>query len=112
MGASDYGLIWGFPNRQSHYGFIAKLGWRDIYEIPTMRLTLKGGAASAPVPAEDSQFELDYSNLASASPLFRFARTHDYRSWRYAKHPTNRYVNRVIAEGGIVLGHCVTKTYG
>ena len=27
--------VWGFPNANSHPGFVGKLGWFDIYEFPT-----------------------------------------------------------------------------
>ena len=30
--------VFGFPNAQSHRGFIRDLGWQDVHEIPMLRL--------------------------------------------------------------------------
>ena len=40
METAGISAVWGFPNVNSHPQFNGKLGWRDIYEIPTMTLDL------------------------------------------------------------------------
>ncbi len=42
MAKAGMGLVWGFPNVQSHRGFIRDLNWADIYEVPTLRLSVSG----------------------------------------------------------------------
>jgi hypothetical protein len=32
-------LVYGFPNTNSHYSFVRKLAWNDVYMIPTMKKT-------------------------------------------------------------------------
>ncbi|PWF48925.1 GNAT family N-acetyltransferase [Massilia glaciei] len=107
--------IWGFPNNSSHPAFVGKLGWSDIYEIPTMALAL--GAIDAQqfaldgAVARDDQFSLDYTDLPSDG-LIRVRRTPAYLRWRYARNPVNDYQTYVLAPNGIVSSFVVTKKYG
>lgn len=34
-------LVYGFPNTNSHYSFVKKLAWNDVYMIPTMKKLLQ-----------------------------------------------------------------------
>ena len=36
-----YGMVYGFPNYISNRTFCTKLGWKDIYEIPTLELVVE-----------------------------------------------------------------------
>lgn len=117
MLARDYDLVWGFPNANSHPGFVSKLQWRDVYEIPTMSLDLeKVNVARLPADARevrlDSGLELDYSGITrSGSDQLMVLRSRDYLRWRYANHPENDYSVYCVAGGEQVSSYCITKVY-
>lgn len=107
-------FVWSFLNKVSHRIFIRDLKWSDIYEIPTLTLSLAGqfealndGAVRV---TEDSEFVLDYQPI-NYGELIRTERTSDFLTWRYLDHPVNSYNNYVIEKNGIVLSHIVTKNY-
>lgn len=112
MSARGYSLIWGFPNFRSHRPIVANLGWRDVYEVPTMRLDL------ALAPAErldwicDDGFTLDYGDGTLPCELIHTRKTAAYLRWRYACHPTNRYTTLVLPDGPLARSYCVVKNYG
>ena len=111
MANSDYSLIYGFPNSNSHYAFVNKLGWTDIYEIPTMTRQL--GSISRDLQlSRDDTFQLQYPDKTNKENLWRIKKDTAYLSWRYGKNPNNRYQNFVIAQGTEAQSFCVTKIYG
>ena len=112
--SKDLGAVWGFPNTSSHAQFIGKLGWKDIYEIPTMTLDL--GKADPRLSGSDSvstddSFALEYPD-APRDGLIRVNRTTPYLRWRYARNPVNAYRNFVLASEGRVSSYVVTKSFG
>ncbi|MHB1193051.1 MAG: GNAT family N-acetyltransferase [Longimicrobiales bacterium] len=113
--ARHIACVWGFPNANSHPVFKSKLGWTDIYEIPTMWLCVgdaRAGAVLAPeVVTTDHGFALDYPEPPNDG-LIRVRRSRDYLDWRYARHPFNNYRNYVIAREGRVSSYIVTKIFG
>jgi GNAT superfamily N-acetyltransferase len=109
MAATGYELIWGFPNIQSHYAFMTKLAWRDIYEVPT--LVLAEPKADGDVQRDDD-FALDYGDGLLPDRPVQVAKDAAYLRWRYADHPVNTYANVVLAAGDRVEAHCVVKAYG
>lgn len=115
MGNIGYHLIWGFPNRYSHRGFIKYLGWFDIYEIPTMTLYLKDinplqEDVSSDIQ-EDNLFLLDYTNTQRYKNLIYVVKNETYLRWRYANNPINKYRNFIIAKDKKVSSYCVVKIY-
>lgn len=110
-----FSAVWGFPNTNSHPLFASKLGWSDIYEIPTMTLeVLKADSLkfnlSAAVESDDG-FSLNYPEQPSDG-LIRVHRSKDYLVWRYARNPVNKYRNYVIANDGLASSYVVTKSFG
>lgn len=107
--------IWGFPNAKSHPIFVAKLGWADVSEIPTLLLDLAGTGSrrfeESSAVERDDEFARTYPGDA-ADGLVRVRRTREYLSWRYARHPLNRYQVHVLADHGAVSSYVVTKVYG
>jgi hypothetical protein len=107
--------VWGFPNANSHSAFGTKLFWSDIYEIPTLRLSLanvnlKNISQSNQVIRDD-----DFSLVYPSSPqdgLIRVNRTKKYLLWRYKKNPINKYQNFVLSKEGGVTSYVVLKAYG
>lgn len=113
--ALQIAAVFGFPNASSHPIFNEKLGWSDIYEIPTMVFHLKEAdifklSLSSEVRRDD-KFLFGYPD-PPADGLIRVHRTSDYLSWRYAKNPINTYRNYVLSSNGNVSSYIITKWYG
>ncbi len=107
--------VWGFPNATSHPHFHSKLGWSDIYEIPTMALDLADVAprklpSSEVVVEADDAFSMDYPE-PPRDGLTRVHRPKEYLAWRYARNPENAYRNYVLSREGIVSSYVVTKAF-
>lgn len=87
--------IWGFPNNNSHYGFIKNLGWKDVGVIHT--LTLKANKLS-PLLNENTHLVSDL-NFSHAELLEHYGRKFpvsidrnlEYLNWRYLKKPSSKY---------------------
>ncbi len=113
--ALQFSAVWGFPNANSHPLFNGKLGWTDIYEIPTMTLDLTEiNASRFPSGAEvetDDDFCLHYPDLPRDG-LIRVHRSRSYLAWRYARNPTNAYRNYVLSREGRVSSYVIAKTFG
>jgi GNAT superfamily N-acetyltransferase len=107
MAALGYGMIWGFPNTQSHYGFTTKLGWRDVTLMFTMTRVL--GEQDGDTADELTELPYGIDELFARSDDGRFypsARDARYMAWRYAANPTVRY--RFFADDDVLL---VAKDY-
>lgn len=116
MRQNNYNLVWGFPNSLSHRTFVKKLGWFDIYEIPTMKLILDGNKKYYFNDDNinviiDNDFNLDYENSQHLSEMNYVVKDKQYLKWRYALHPGNYYTNLVIADKGVVSSYCIVKVY-
>jgi len=110
-------MVWGFPNENSHEGFVNKLGWQDICQIPTLRLHLqdmnytpeptKGVAA---LPDLDGRFDRLWE---SVSPRHGIAVKRDckYLQWRFQASPENKYHLLCYTDEGQLLGYAVWKLY-
>lgn len=116
MYQKNYNLVWGFPNNLSHRTFVQKLGWFNIYEIPTMKLILDGNKKYDLKEDDiniviDNDFNLDYKNSQHLSGMNYVVKSKQYLKWRYTSHPTNYYTNFVIADKDIVSSYCIIKIY-
>lgn len=88
----QYGLICGFPNYLSNGVFTNKLGWKDIYEYPTLLLDLSGKdeknfELSDAVELLDTTEGLETKNESGIYVV----KDSEYLRWRYDNHPTNKY---------------------
>jgi hypothetical protein len=105
-------MVLGFPNDNSRPGFIRKLGWSDISDIPTLRLdTAKSGPAAASEARQDNAFLLDYSS-AALSGSFVASKSREFLRWRYHANPKNSYTNLVIEASGRVSSYLIYKRFG
>lgn len=111
MAARGYAVIWGFPNIRSHRGFVTRLGWSDVYELPTMSVAVDVPGRPAREPRFDDGFELDYPHAALPLEELHAVKDRELLRRRYARHPRNRYRNLVLADSGAVRSHCVVKEY-
>jgi GNAT superfamily N-acetyltransferase len=111
LSAAGDRAVFGFPNAQSHRGFIRDLGWRDVHEIPMLRLDL---ASTKPLDAGDTRVvkTLDASvdalweRCRRLRPIIGW-RDAQHLTWRYLAHPTNDYT---IVQAA--TGYAVSKRIG
>lgn len=110
-------LVYGFPNINSHYSFIKKLNWKDVFLIPTMKLNLKSSKCSDYIPKvleyfNPASFNTLWENISTASTMFfPNARTAEYIEWRYLKCPVNDYKILVWENGNELSAYAVIKKY-
>ena len=92
-----YSLVYGFPNYISNRTFCTRLGWKDIYEIPTMELVV------------EREVPYNHSNIAPSSSFdvpqttsnrLMVLKTEDYLNWRYKNNPHAGYCLVKTANGG------------
>ena len=117
LAEQGYLMVWGFPNDQSHRGFIRDLGWQEVYEIPMFRLNMN--IFNPPPSVSTSIVELDNFDKRFDT-LWEEVRTdHDiivkrdrkYLNWRFSLRPQNNYRVFGYVEGGQLLGYLIFKQY-
>lgn len=83
-----YRMVYGFPNYISNRTFCTKLGWKDIYEIPTLELIVEKGIPYNPsniMPC--TNFDVPQTN----SNRLAVEKTEAYLNWRYKNKPYTEY---------------------
>lgn len=111
-------MVWGFPNINSHRVIIRDIGWKDIYEIPTLRLKLVSQKIALPVVLScvcelfdaDERFDRFWEKIHNHYDIL-VRRDRTYINWRYLSNPIEKY--RLIAhvENEEVKGYAVFKHY-
>jgi GNAT superfamily N-acetyltransferase len=108
------GVVWGFPNANSHYGFIKNLRWKNLGLLATLSLPA-GACKGQPLPglrAGEPQFlqghEAAFYNTRQG--LVIPLRSRDYLSWRYLRNPVNQYTLFSYQQGDLTY-FAVTKLY-
>lgn len=109
--ARGYAAIHGFPNAQSHRGFVRDLGWLDVHEIPMLRLDLAtakrpSADGTEEVTEVDASFDDLWERCRRLRPVIG-VRDAQHLRWRYARHPTNRY--RIVRAPS---GYAIAKRLG
>ena len=97
--SNNHSLIYGFPNANSHYGFIKKLAWKNIALIPNLVLIqAKFKGTSAPENISTKGVELSFNEShyqafleTTNSYQVKINRSVDYLNWRYSGNPSNTY---------------------
>ena len=117
MSESGYEMVWGYPNNISHRTFIDKLGWENIYKIPTLEikkndinLNLLEIDDKINVLTDDS-FDYNYNKLPNVRSNFTVYKDNDILRWRYLNNPNNDYFNSCIVRDGLVSSFIVSKIY-
>lgn len=106
----NYSFVYGFPNYISHRVFNEKLGWSDIYEIPTLMLDLSNETTlNLEECREDNYFELTYDSLDCGK--IGIVKDIEYLRWRYSRNPLNDYKNYVIYDEDRVNDNLILKEY-
>jgi GNAT acetyltransferase-like protein len=110
-------LVYGFPNASSHRGFVGQLGWRDIYEVPTLRLPLAAarGIDAPPtvvraVARPDARFDRLWERMRGRFSVWS-CRDARHLAWRLSECPTGTYVIAAWQEGEEIRGYAAVKRY-
>ncbi len=94
---NDLQAVWGFPNNNSHAGFIKNLRWVNLPVIPTFSLETNRIMRHPPKSEEIKIIELFTIGHESAYSLItspycvKTHKTVDYLNWRYFKNPYFKY---------------------
>lgn len=114
MRNNGYQMTIGFPNSISNRIFLTKLDWRDIYEIPTLKIKLQNLRIEdiGISVIEDNEWKLDYEKLfCTNSELMQIQKSNKYLKWYYKNNAVKKYRNCVLLDGDEVLAVLVWKQY-
>lgn len=87
--------IWGFPNNNSHYGFVKNLSWSNVGQIS--HLTLPKGKLLAKLSNNVSNcLSFDQEQVKCLRDIYynkpvSLEITEEYLNWRYIQNPTEKY---------------------
>ncbi len=87
--------IWGFPNSNSHYGFIKNLKWKNLEQIPTLSiLTNQIKETSVERVEVVNDFTLNHENAfmqCTSDFEVKVNKTQEYLRWRFTSNPIFNY---------------------
>lgn len=113
---NDLQAVWGFPNNNSHAGFIKNLQWVNLPVIPTFSLALNKLKRYLPKSKEIRKIELFTGEHEEAYTLItnpyriKAQKTVAYLNWRYFNNPLFSYaVFEIKHEGSLFFA--VAKLY-
>lgn len=110
-------MVWGFPNRMSHSGFVQNLSWHDICEVPTLRLRLFEYTLNSDLTNEiqevfsvDDRFDQLWQKVKNDYGIM-VRRDRAYVTWRYFLNPNVNYrlITCIVEEE--IKGYAVFKRY-
>jgi hypothetical protein len=97
----NHSFVYGFPNSNSHYGFVKNLGWEDLGTIPTLSLKRFQNFSSSISFSTYNNFEK--VKVKEADNKFTIHKTQKYLDWRYTNNPINEYKIHSIDNQTIVF---------
>lgn len=91
MESEGYSMVYSFPNHLTNGILYSKLGWKDIYEIPTLELTLSDN--NIHYFNQKLHPKTNYWSSISTNTPSRISVKKDdvYLKWRYQDNPYNDY---------------------
>lgn len=108
--------IWGYPNNNSHYGFVKSLKWSNIAVLHTLGIAaenIKSTGISLKV-TPISKFNNAHAKFIDSKLASNFKayvrRDVDYLNWRYVEKPVTEY-KRYEVDGEFGKGIIVAKIY-
>ncbi len=117
MAEADMGVVWGFPNANSHRGFVENLSWVDIWEVPTFRWNVCESSVLAEpsdnvteVYSFDERFDCLWEEIQLEYGVI-VRRDSEYLRWRYSMNPTQKYRIFTYDDERGLAGYAVFKRY-
>ncbi|HRF15088.1 MAG TPA: GNAT family N-acetyltransferase [Bacteroidia bacterium] len=109
-------LVYGFPNTNSHYSFVKKLAWNDVYMIPTMKkaftTTVQGDKSYTEIFNADQRFDkLWEQHTQKTDRFYANVRNSTFINWRFFNRPDKKYRLFVFENNNTVQGYFVIKEY-
>lgn len=108
-------LTWGFPNNNSHYGFIKSLGWKDIGLLSVLACPIANWNKTNQLEANVIQhFDISHSALlesGNSNLSISLLKSQEYLNWRYFNKPSVNYSSIEIRQNNDLVGFIVTKIY-
>lgn len=89
LSENGYVMIMGFPNFQSNRIFNSRLGWKTVYEIPTLKLCLDSYQEEQSETKVDDGF-VDWLE-DSCNEVIHVDMSQEYISWRFKNNKEKRY---------------------
>ncbi|MBM3695491.1 MAG: GNAT family N-acetyltransferase [Actinobacteria bacterium] len=92
--------VWGFPNLNSHYGFVNRLGWSDLLHLPMFvadadllaeRCGAIGAATVTPIAGGFSAKHTGAAESLLTNRITTVERRPEVLDWRFFAHPVFRY---------------------
>lgn len=86
-------FVWGFPNNNSHYGFIKNLNWSNISLQGMMHLKIDDfKLISSPVHFDSAEnFDSEIFKNFIPKKSVSINKSSQYLNWRYISNPSNKY---------------------
>jgi len=89
LAEEGYGLVFGFPNVQSHRIFARDLGWRDLAPVPMMRLNLVAARLKEDAVAVEAGAG-DFAPFSGGAGI-TLQRSAAFLRWRFGQEPERDY---------------------
>jgi len=112
-------LVYGFPNENSHKGFVNRLRWHSFGHMKNMRKKLPIDAKSIPNSPHDvhevsffgKNIDELWRSISGHFPVI-VPRNANYLNWRFCQKPSVDYRKLVMNdETGVTIGYAVLKSY-
>ena len=114
----EFKFVYGFPNKNSYYGFIQKLGWKDFGKMTILYKEIEENSFASGLQTSDVYeiecFSNDTDSLWSRVKKDYYVivpRTKDFLNWRFSKNPDMNYKIFSIKGGDGISGYVVLKLY-
>ena len=113
-----YHFVYGFPNKNSYYGFTYKLGWRDFGTMTALKKKLQSRASTTSIAKATKQIEYFDDTINSLWDKVKqdytiiTPRTEKFMNWRFGENPDTDYTKCIVFDNnGDILGYVVLKVY-
>jgi hypothetical protein len=111
---SNLKAVWGFPNSNSHYGFIKNLKWLNLEQVPTFSVLTdkikKAGTSNIGIVSGFNSGHVKTQQKLLSNYHVKAERSAEYLTWRYLKNPINKYAVFELKQGE-ELYYAVTKLF-
>ena len=113
--SSKLDIIFGIPNENSVWGFINKLDFKLIKEIPMLESNVfddkyKTNSNCVVIEMFDERFDVLFKTMLNKYKIIT-SRKSAHLNWRFISNPENRYMILGYIEKNKLLGYLVTKIY-